>query len=393
MQRVAIARALVGDPEVLLVDEPTGNLDMAATQEVLEILDRLHAEGRTIFMITHEEDVAAHADRRLVLGDGRAGTTTTPRRHIYEAIRPSFRGASAPRRRNGILITLALAAVALVAAVVAGCGGFQRHAGDERAARPTSIQVLATVQRGNLVESAMGSAKFIKIRRQGVAVATVPKQFAASVAAGQTATVAFFQPRIGGQSGAPFPQSSSGAAPFGQGGQSGSGGGFGGGSGSSGGFGGGSGSGGGFGGGFGGGGRGRGTAGTVTAVKANADGTAAVTIALSKLPANATAKSVGFATIQTKVLASNVIIIPTAAIKGSGSSATVQVVSAGKTSTVSVQVGQQTGAESEIVSGLSVGQNVVYTRSFRPGGFFRGGSGSGFGGSGSSATQSSGSVQ
>ena len=71
MQRVAIARALVGDPELLLVDEPTGNLDLAATAEVLEILDRLHAEGRTIFMITHEEDVAEHADRRLVLGEGK----------------------------------------------------------------------------------------------------------------------------------------------------------------------------------------------------------------------------------------------------------------------------------------------------------------------------------
>lgn len=71
MQRVAIARALVGDPELLLVDEPTGNLDLTATAEVLEILDRLHAEGRTIFMITHEEDVAEHADRRLVLGEGR----------------------------------------------------------------------------------------------------------------------------------------------------------------------------------------------------------------------------------------------------------------------------------------------------------------------------------
>ncbi len=71
MQRVAIARALVGDPAVLLVDEPTGNLDLAATAEVLEILDRLHAGGRTIFMISHEEDVAAHADRRLVLGEGR----------------------------------------------------------------------------------------------------------------------------------------------------------------------------------------------------------------------------------------------------------------------------------------------------------------------------------
>ncbi len=70
MQRVAIARALVGNPEVLLVDEPTGNLDLTATAEVLGLLDRLHDQGRTIVMITHEEDVAEHADRRLVLGDG-----------------------------------------------------------------------------------------------------------------------------------------------------------------------------------------------------------------------------------------------------------------------------------------------------------------------------------
>ena len=71
MQRVAIARALVGDPELLLVDEPTGNLDLTATNEVLELLDALHAQGRTIVMITHEEDVAAHADRRLVLSGGK----------------------------------------------------------------------------------------------------------------------------------------------------------------------------------------------------------------------------------------------------------------------------------------------------------------------------------
>ena len=71
MQRVAIARALVGDPELLLVDEPTGNLDLVATGEVMELLDRLHEGGRTIVMITHEEDVAAHADRRLVLSGGR----------------------------------------------------------------------------------------------------------------------------------------------------------------------------------------------------------------------------------------------------------------------------------------------------------------------------------
>ena len=70
MQRVAIARALVGDPEVLLVDEPTGNLDLTATAEVWSCSTALHDEGRTIVMITHEEDVAAHADRRLVLSDG-----------------------------------------------------------------------------------------------------------------------------------------------------------------------------------------------------------------------------------------------------------------------------------------------------------------------------------
>ena len=114
---------------------------------------------------------------------------------------------------------------------------------------------------------------------------------------------------------------------------------------------------------------GRGTSGTVTKVTTNADGSATVTVTLSKKPANASAASTGFASIQTKVLAADVLIIPTAAIKGSGSSATVQVLSSGKTSTVSVEVGQQSGGESEIVSGLSEGQNVVYTRSFRRGAF------------------------
>jgi hypothetical protein len=172
----------------------------------------------------------------------------------------------------------------------------------------------------------------------------------------------FFRPRANGQSGSPFGQSGQSGAPFPQGGQ----GSFG-----QGGFGqGGSGQGGfdqrRFG--------GRGTPGTVTAVTPNADGSAAVTIAIKKLPANVTAKSVGFASIQTKVLASNVIIVPTAAIKVSGSSATVQVLSGGKTSARAVVVGQQAGTESEIVSGLSVGENIVWTRSFQRGGFFRGGS-------------------
>ena len=70
-QRVAVARALVAQPSMLLADEPTGNLDSHATADVLGLLDAMHAEGRTIVMITHEDDVAAHAQRVITLRDGR----------------------------------------------------------------------------------------------------------------------------------------------------------------------------------------------------------------------------------------------------------------------------------------------------------------------------------
>jgi putative ABC transport system ATP-binding protein len=69
-QRVAIARAIVTDPSLLLADEPTGALDQTTTEAVMEILDELHEEGRTIIVITHEEEVAEHAARVVRVRDG-----------------------------------------------------------------------------------------------------------------------------------------------------------------------------------------------------------------------------------------------------------------------------------------------------------------------------------
>jgi putative ABC transport system ATP-binding protein len=70
-QRVAIARALVTDPDLILADEPTGNLDSSSSGEILDMLVRLHAGGRTIVLITHDAHVASVASRRLQMSDGR----------------------------------------------------------------------------------------------------------------------------------------------------------------------------------------------------------------------------------------------------------------------------------------------------------------------------------
>jgi putative ABC transport system ATP-binding protein len=70
-QRVAIARALVNDPSILLADEPTGNLDSATSEEIMRVFGDLHAGGQTVIMVTHEPDIAAHAERVVVLRDGR----------------------------------------------------------------------------------------------------------------------------------------------------------------------------------------------------------------------------------------------------------------------------------------------------------------------------------
>jgi putative ABC transport system ATP-binding protein len=69
-QRVAIARSLVNDPRFILADEPTGNLDSSTTEEILDLLARLNAEGRTIIIVTHENEVAGQTARTIMLRDG-----------------------------------------------------------------------------------------------------------------------------------------------------------------------------------------------------------------------------------------------------------------------------------------------------------------------------------
>jgi putative ABC transport system ATP-binding protein len=70
-QRVAIARALVNRPSILLADEPTGNLDSVTSEEIMTVFAGLHRAGQTVIMVTHEPDIAAHAERTVVLRDGR----------------------------------------------------------------------------------------------------------------------------------------------------------------------------------------------------------------------------------------------------------------------------------------------------------------------------------
>lgn len=73
-QRVAIARALVTEPSILLADEPTGNLDSKTSHEIMMLFDELHERGQTILLVTHEADIAEHANREIILRDGQVAS-------------------------------------------------------------------------------------------------------------------------------------------------------------------------------------------------------------------------------------------------------------------------------------------------------------------------------
>ncbi len=93
-QRVAIARALVTRPSIILADEPTGNLDSRTSEEIMALFQRLHAEGQTIIMVTHEPDIAAHADRVVMLKDGVIASDRQQARVHVGALAPSAHALS-----------------------------------------------------------------------------------------------------------------------------------------------------------------------------------------------------------------------------------------------------------------------------------------------------------
>jgi putative ABC transport system ATP-binding protein len=103
-QRVAIARSLVNDPYFILADEATGNLDSVTSEEILMMFERLNDQGRTIIMVTHEDDVAAHAKRIIRLFDGLLQSDRPNERRIKAKSRSHAAGFEMPRAEEPAVV-------------------------------------------------------------------------------------------------------------------------------------------------------------------------------------------------------------------------------------------------------------------------------------------------